>query len=327
MFFSFRNKEIDTMKIKKFYYYSPEKLKLVPFNNFISKAATVLITIVLFTVLVVAVITRSIVINYDEEILANQDVILEKQFKNEIHLLTTKYLKLTETVNNLRRRNNDLRLSVNLEPVEIDDSFYGIGGADFSISSQMKNYKQNDKLSEIYQFANQLEVNLRIEKSNYKEINDQYKTNVDLFNNLPAIRPVNSSIGDRFGMRFHPILKRKRMHYGLDFLANIGDSVHAPGDGIVTFIGNKGGYGKVVRINHGFGYETLYAHLSKFKVKKGQKINRGDLIALSGSSGSLSTGPHLHYEVRHKGISLNPRNFIFEDIRLFDSSNKYIASK
>ena len=117
------------------------------------------------------------------------------------------------------------------------------------------------------------------------------------------------------------------MHHGLDFLSNIGDSVHAPGDGVVTFVGNRGGYGKVVRINHGFGYETLYAHLSKFKVKKGQKINRGDLIALSGSSGSLSTGPHLHYEVRHKGISLNPRNFIFEDVRLFDSSNKYIASK
>jgi murein DD-endopeptidase MepM/ murein hydrolase activator NlpD len=117
------------------------------------------------------------------------------------------------------------------------------------------------------------------------------------------------------------------MHHGLDFLSNIGDSVYSPGDGIVTFIGNKGGYGKVVRINHGFGYETLYAHLSKFKVKKGQKINRGELIALSGNSGSLSTGPHLHYEVRHKGVSLNPRNFLFEDVRLFDSANKYLVTK
>ena len=295
MFFSFRNKEIDTMKIKKFYYYSPEKLKLVPLKNFISKATAVLITIVLFTILIVAVVTRSLVINYDKEILANQDQILENQFINEINLLTTKYQNLVKTVDKLRTRNNDLRLAVNLEPVEIDKSFYGIGGADFSVSSQMKNFKQNDKLSEIYQYANELEVNLRIEKNNYEEINDQFNANLDLFNNLPAIRPVNCSIGDRFGMRYHPILKRKRMHHGLDFLSNIGDSVHAPGDGVVTFIGNRGGYGKVVRINHGFGYETLYAHLSKFKVKKGQKINRGDLIALSGNSGSLSTGPHLHY--------------------------------
>ncbi len=151
---------------------------------------------------------------------------------------------------------------------------YGIGGAEFSVASQMKNFKQNDKLSEIYQYANELEVNLKIEKSNFEEINDQFKSNLDLFNKLPAIRPVKSSIGDRFGMRIHPILKRKRMHHGLDFLSNIGDSVYSPGDGIVTFIGNKGGYGKVVRINHGFGYETLYAHLSKFKVKKGQKIKQ-----------------------------------------------------
>ncbi|MCW8848726.1 MAG: M23 family metallopeptidase, partial [Melioribacteraceae bacterium] len=158
-------------------------------------------------------------------------------------------------------------------------------------------------------------------------INDKFKTNLDLFNNLPAIRPVNSSIGDRFGMRMHPILKRKRMHHGLDFLSNVGEPVHSPGDGIVTFVGNKGGYGKVLRINHGYGYETLYAHLSKFKVKKGEKIKRGDLIALTGNSGSLSTGPHLHYEVRHKGVSLNPRNFLFEDIRLFDSAKKYLASK
>jgi murein DD-endopeptidase MepM/ murein hydrolase activator NlpD len=121
-------------------------------------------------------------------------------------------------------------------------------------------------------------------------------------------------------MRYHPILKRRRMHHGLDFLSNTGEEVFSPGSGIVTYVGRKGGYGKIIRINHGFGYETLYAHLSKYKVKKGQRVKRGELIALSGNSGSLSTGPHLHYEVRHKGVSLNPRNFIFDDIRLFDKS-------
>ncbi|MDX1701686.1 MAG: M23 family metallopeptidase, partial [Melioribacteraceae bacterium] len=132
--------------------------------------------------------------------------------------------------------------------------------------------------------------------------------------------PVKSSIGDRFGMRFHPILKSRRMHHGLDFLCNTGAQVIAPGDGTITYVGRHGGYGKVIRINHGFGYETIYAHLSKYKVKKGQKVKRGDLIAISGNTGNLSTGPHLHYEVRHKGITLNPQNFIFENLRLFDKS-------
>ena len=327
MFFFFKNKESDSMKIKKFYYYSPEKLKLVPLHNFIPKSLGILSAIILVTILISAILTVTLIKNSDQEVLTSQNEILEKQFENEIQLLRDKYLKLTETVRVLRAKNNDVRLAVNLEPLEIHENKFGIGGAEFSVASLMKNFRQNEKLSEIYQYANDLEVNLRIEKSNFTEIKDQFKSNLDLFNKLPAIRPVKSSIGDRFGMRLHPILKRKRMHHGLDFLSNVGDSVYAPGEGIVTFIGNKGGYGKVIKINHGFGYETLYAHLSKFKVKKGEKINRGDLIALTGNSGSLSTGPHLHYEVRHNGVSLNPRNFLFEEVRLFDSANKYLANK
>ena len=87
---------------------------------------------------------------------------------------------------------------------------------------------------------------------------------------------------------------------------------------VIEFTGRKGGFGKTIIVNHGFGYKTLYAHLNKYKVKKGQKIKRGDLIGLTGSSGSLSTGPHLHYEVRHNGIALNPRNFIFDDVKIFE---------
>ncbi len=94
-----------------------------------------------------------------------------------------------------------------------------------------------------------------------------------------------------------------------------------------AYVGRKGGYGKVVKIDHGFGYATLYAHLSKIEVKKGQKIERGELIAKTGNTGSLSTGPHLHYEVMHNGIRLNPRNFIFDDVKLFDIRQKNIIAK
>jgi murein DD-endopeptidase MepM/ murein hydrolase activator NlpD len=114
----------------------------------------------------------------------------------------------------------------------------------------------------------------------------------------------------------HPILKRYKRHEGLDINTDRGTPVFAPGKGKVTFVGRRGGYGLAVEIDHGFGYNTFYAHLSKSLVKKGQHVTRGDLIAKTGNSG-LSSGPHLHYEVRHNGIKLNPVDFFFDDVNFF----------
>ena len=119
-------------------------------------------------------------------------------------------------------------------------------------------------------------------------------------------------------MRMHPILKVYRMHDGVDIVVDTGTHVFAPGNGKVIFAGKKRGYGQVVELDHGFGYTTLYAHLSKIKVRKGEKVKRGDLLGLSGRSGELATGPHLHYEVLHDGVHLNPENFIFSDMKAFD---------
>jgi murein DD-endopeptidase MepM/ murein hydrolase activator NlpD len=101
----------------------------------------------------------------------------------------------------------------------------------------------------------------------------------------------------------------------------MGTSVFATGKGIVDFVGIKGGYGLCIEINHGFGYNTMYGHLSAVEVTTGQKIDRGTQIAKSGNSG-LSSGPHLHYEVSHNGIKLNPIEFFFDDMSFFASSNK-----
>ncbi|MCK5456006.1 MAG: M23 family metallopeptidase [Melioribacteraceae bacterium] len=165
-------------------------------------------------------------------------------------------------------------------------------------------------------------MKIEFEKNNYNEIETAFNENQKLYDAIPAIKPSEGNYGDRFGVRFHPILKIRRMHNGVDMLSNIGTPVYAPGAGKVEFVGRKGGFGKTIIVNHGFGYKTLYGHLSKYKVKRGQRIERGDLIALTGSSGKLSTGPHLHYEVRHNGIALNPRNFIFDDVNIFDLAKK-----
>lgn len=321
MFFSFDNKNSDPMKIKKFYYYSPEKLKLIPIKNFIPKAILSILAFAIFFTLTSMSISDFLFEESARQFLASQNVIIEEQYKNELNQLKEKYTDLAQELENLQTTTNDVRLAVNLEPIELNDLDYGIGGSEFK-KMEYSLDKSKENIGVIYNYINSVETNLKLEKGNYTEIRNKFVENKELFNNIPALQPVKSAVGDRFGMRFHPILKRKRMHHGLDFLSNTGEKVISPGDGVVTYIGRRGGYGKVVRINHGFGYETLYAHLSKYKVKKGQKVKRGEVIALTGNSGSLSTGPHLHYEVRHNGISLNPRNFIFEDLKLFDTPKK-----
>jgi murein DD-endopeptidase MepM/ murein hydrolase activator NlpD len=117
-----------------------------------------------------------------------------------------------------------------------------------------------------------------------------------------------------YGMRIHPITKVRTMHEGMDFSARTGTPIYATGDGRVTFAGrDNSGYGMYVIIDHGYGYKTLYAHLYKTLVKKGQRVRRSDIIALVGNTGK-STGPHLHYEVRLNGKPVDPRNYYFYDL-------------
>jgi len=134
---------------------------------------------------------------------------------------------------------------------------------------------------------------------------------------IPHIQPISNKeltrFGSPFGYRIHPILKYRRMHYGVDLTAPTGTKVYASGDGIVVQSDWASGYGYVVKINHGYGYLTVYGHLSKLIAKPGEKVKRGDIIGLVGSTG-LSTSPHLHYEVRINGVAVNPVNFYSNDL-------------
>jgi murein DD-endopeptidase MepM/ murein hydrolase activator NlpD len=132
---------------------------------------------------------------------------------------------------------------------------------------------------------------------------------------IPAIRPIKNmyNVTSGFGMRFHPILKTLRMHAGVDITAPKGTPVYATADGVVTSKQAQAGYGTSLIINHGYSYETLYAHLSKKVVKAGQKVKRGELIGYVGNTG-LSVGSHLHYEVWRNGVPVNPVYFFISDI-------------
>ncbi len=313
-----------TLEMKKnIFYYSEKKMKYIEIKKFYVKFLS-LITMLSIAIALIIFGVYTVATNY---LYPNESV---SQLKEENKKLEKKYIEmasqltyLNEQIEALSSKDNDLRLSVNLEPISDEDRKIGIGGSEFSevIPTSVSDVKEI--VSEIDNSLDVLKSKIILEQNNYLEIEKSLDKNVKLFKSIPAIIPAQGNIGDRFGMRLHPILRIRRMHTGLDIIVNTGTKVYAPGDGKVIKVGRRGGYGLVIEIDHGFGYTSLYAHLSKTKVKKGQHVKRGDVIALSGKSGSLATGPHLHYEVKHNGIHLNPYNFIFSDIKIFD----YISAK
>jgi len=139
---------------------------------------------------------------------------------------------------------------------------------------------------------------------------------------VPRGLPVEGRFSSRFGLRWHPIGHQRQFHQGLDIASERSSPVKATASGKVKWAGWKGGYGRCVIIDHGHGWETLYAHLSKAFVKDGDQVRRGMIIGRSGNTG-LSSGPHLHYEVRLNGISQNPSDYFFDEV----TQEEYRAQK
>ncbi|MBQ7632014.1 MAG: M23 family metallopeptidase [Paludibacteraceae bacterium] len=162
-----------------------------------------------------------------------------------------------------------------------------------------------------------LEKELYVQARSYEEILELAKNQEVRMENIPAIQPVLNKdlkrMASGYGWRVDPIYHIRRFHQGMDFSAPIGTEIFATGNGVVTYVGWKQGYGETVEIDHGFNYSTRYAHCSKLIARKGQKVKRGDVIALVGNTGK-STGPHLHYEVHYNKKPIDPRNFYFYDL-------------
>lgn len=162
---------------------------------------------------------------------------------------------------------------------------------------------------------------LYIQSKSFDEVVDLCKNNDEMLKCIPAIQPVSNKnlkqTASGYGYRIDPIYKTTKFHSGMDFSANIGTPVYATGDGRVVKVGWESGYGKLIKIDHGFGYMTWYAHLNDYNVRVGQKVVRGEVIGKVGNTGK-STGPHLHYEVHVKGKVVNPVNYYFMDLSAED---------
>ena len=192
----------------------------------------------------------------------------------------------------------------------------GTGGNPIKFK-KYENIEYGELVVEIVQKLELIEKKLSSQSRSFDEVFEITKEKQKMLKAIPSIQPINNRdltrIASGFGMRMHPIYKILKMHQGMDFTAPVGTEIYATGDGTVEKVGWTGGYGKTILINHGYGYKTRYAHCSKFKCKKGQKVKRGDHIGYVGNTGQ-STGPHLHYEVFKNKRQINPVNFFFNDL-------------
>ncbi len=307
--------------MKKLYYFSSSKLQFVEVKNFKKKliiyfsAAILILTATVYgTLNFISSVTGS---GKSLSTLKQENSFLQKKLEETADL----YKILDSELDSLTNENNTLRLAANLPAISNDEKKLGVGGGYFDNDVDFIGDGIADDLKQALAYVDEVNRKVRFEKAQYKEISVRLKQNEKLFECLPAIKPCTGEIGTEFGMRMHPILNIRRMHEGIDIVTDIGTPIHASGDGRIEFVGRKGGYGLCVEINHGFGYKTIYGHLSQIEVKEGQKVQRGSEIAKSGTSG-LSTGPHLHYEVEHNGVKLNPEDFFFDDINFFAVASK-----
>ena len=304
--------------MKKFYYLSKFKIQSVDLKNYRLK----------FVGLVAGIFTASAIVlssfyflyvtfispPKDLTEIKNENVYL----KNKLNSLLAGYKEIGQQLDSLKDKTKSLRIAANLPPIDKEQAQLGIGGKAAGSISEIIEGKNPDLKGALASFDEILKK-FEFEKGNTEQIQTAFSRNKDLYRAIPAIKPCEGELAEHgFGMRYHPILNVVRMHEGIDIITDVGTRVSSSADGVIEFVGIRNGLGNCVVVDHGFGYQTVYGHLSKMLVKEGQKVLRGTQIALTGNSG-LSTGPHLHYEVLHNGTNLDPEQFFFDDSNLFSS--------
>ena len=248
----------------------------------------------------------------------------EKQLKREIaqmqlqyDLLNNRLSQAGDVLKNIELRDNNIyRAVLNADPIPQSVRQAGFGGADRY--KDLQDYSNSKLMTETAKKMDVLIREIYVQSRSYDEIEKLAKSKTLMLAAIPAIQPIDNKslkcIVSGFGWRIHPIYKTERFHTGIDFAASEGTPIYATGDGVVEKADNlEEGYGNHVVINHGFGYETLYGHMSKMAVIVGQKVKRGQIIGYVGCTG-LCSGDHVHYEVIKNGEKVNPVDYFYNDL-------------
>lgn len=214
------------------------------------------------------------------------------------------------------RDNNIYRSYFEANPIPEEQRKAGFGGV--NRYKDLQGFDNSNLITELTKEVDILSKQMVVQSKSLDEIVALAKEKKKMLASIPAILPIKKGdfyVASGYKMRMHPILKINKFHKGMDFTAPKGTPIYASGDGTVSLAQRSSTFGKVVFIEHGYGYKTVYAHMSKMVVRKGKKVKRGDLIGYVGNTG-LSVAPHLHYEVHKDRRALNPINFYYGDLSL-----------
>ncbi len=300
------------------YYYDTETCKYERVRTTTSDIVLNILGIFSITA-VLAVVSLILFLNFFESpkelMLRNEVAEMEFYYEN----LKREVDKLNVVLADMEHRDDNIyRVVLGAEPIESSIREAGVGGMDRYAEIKNKGVLHEDLIVSLHESVDKLRRKVYIESKSQDEIVRLAEDKQKLYAAVPAIQPVANreliALASGFGMRIHPVYKVKKMHAGIDFAAAIGTPIYATADGTVDVVQvSFSGYGKMVEVDHGFGYRTRYAHMHGFTVHPGQKVKRGELIGYVGNTG-LSTAPHLHYEVMINHQQVNPVHYFFNDL-------------
>ncbi|WP_433835788.1 peptidoglycan DD-metalloendopeptidase family protein [Flavobacterium anhuiense] len=307
------------------YYYDPENLAYTKIKTRkrikIGYAFLFLLASALFGFLVFVLLINTPYFETPKDRLQAREI---ENLKLQYAILNKKLDEIDETADALEERDNNI-YRVYFNKAEIPDSIRKAGFKNSDRYKLLEGYNNSQLVLNTTKRIDKLSKELAIQSKSLDEILKLAGAKENLLLAIPAIQPVRNEnlkrVASGFGYRIDPFTKVRKMHNGMDFTANTGAPIYATGDGVIERADNTAsGYGNHIVIRHGFGYQSLYAHLSKYNCRPGQHVKRGDVIGFVGSTGR-SEGPHCHYEVHKDGKVVNPLNFYYGNI----SAVEYVA--
>jgi murein DD-endopeptidase MepM/ murein hydrolase activator NlpD len=231
--------------------------------------------------------------------------------KAQLVVLCKKINQINQKMAKLQEFDRKLRIMTNQNTSDDEYQFFGLGGS--NINSLNPDYQLNEIHDQLiprtHKSLENLETEIAVTSRSQAELSKFLKEQKSILSCTPSIRPTDGWLSSGFGYRISPFTNQREFHKGIDMATRIGSPIIAPADGLVVFAGREGNFGKMITINHGYNLKTRYGHLSKFQVKKGEHVKRGQIIGEVGNTGRC-TGPHLHYEVLLNGVPVNPLRYI-----------------
>ena len=273
-----------------------------------------LLSSIFFGMIVLLILLKSPVLNTPTELTQAREI---SNFKLQFDLLNKKITQLNLVLEDIEQRDNNIyRVLFETNPIPNEVRKAGFGG--INRYENLEGFENSDLVVETTKKIEILTKQIVIQSKSLDEIERLASDKEKLLASIPSIQPIKNDdltrMASGFGFRTDPFDKSRKMHYGMDFTAPRGTPIYAASDGkVIRADSRSSGYGKHIRIDHGFGYITLYAHLNKYNVRRNQKVKKGDVIGFVGSTGR-SQAPHLHYEVRKDGKKYNPINFYYGNL-------------